>query len=349
MSADESLQSEPPEASAGHEQRKREQRARETLARENQRKTYLYLRLGMLGVILLVAISVAIEIVEMDGCVETSISAYYYTPARAVFVSALITIGACLVIIRGYIDVEDIALNLAGMLAPIVAFVPTSSGGDCRLEALRRTDPEAVLTFENARPAIDNNVSALIIIGWIAFVLAVVLVALAPKKGTADLDLHPRTARDTFHAQLAGLVLAFLILLTMTLWFTTDPQGFKEDAHNPSAIILFVFIAIVVHVNAIKDRDRSLGDLSAWFSAFKNRFGLVTALMGIAVISAGVAAWGYDYDHTVFGIEAAMIGLFAWFWTIQTVDAFRRRPPATSPVPRRPPGAPPVTPEEALY
>lgn len=61
-------------------------------------------------------------------CWGESISGYYYTPSRNVFVGALVVIGVSLIAIKGSTDREDVLLNLAGVLAPIVAFVPTTLG-----------------------------------------------------------------------------------------------------------------------------------------------------------------------------------------------------------------------------
>jgi hypothetical protein len=44
----------------------------------------------MVAVIVALAVSVVAEIGRSDGCVQRSISAYYYTPTRSVFVGALV-------------------------------------------------------------------------------------------------------------------------------------------------------------------------------------------------------------------------------------------------------------------
>src|SRR4051812_23085950 len=93
--------------------------------------TYRCLRLGIVGMVLLLAVSLVIEIVNAPGCVQTSISAYYYTPVRNIFVGALVAIGLCLIVIRGCSRWQDFFLNMAGMLAPIVALVPTGFSGRC--------------------------------------------------------------------------------------------------------------------------------------------------------------------------------------------------------------------------
>ena len=66
------------------------------------------------------------------GCLQPSISAYYYTPVGAVFIGVLVTMGVCLVALKGNTDGEDVLMNLAGMLAPGVAFIPTPDAGTCR-------------------------------------------------------------------------------------------------------------------------------------------------------------------------------------------------------------------------
>ena len=91
-------------------------------------KSYRYLRLSIVVVVLALLASVLIERSHVD-CFQESISAYFYTPVQAMFVSALVVIGVCLIAVRGRTTGEDVLLNLAGVLAPIVAFVPTTSSG----------------------------------------------------------------------------------------------------------------------------------------------------------------------------------------------------------------------------
>ena len=64
--------------------------------------TWRYLRLAM------VAhgcsgwpVAVLYEAVRVEGCWQTSISAYYYTPVQSIFVGALVTIGVCLIACEG--------------------------------------------------------------------------------------------------------------------------------------------------------------------------------------------------------------------------------------------------------
>ena len=57
-------------------------------------------------------------------------SAYYYTPAQAIFVGALIGLAACMIALKGTTPVEDVFLNLGGVFAAVVAIVPTARDAD---------------------------------------------------------------------------------------------------------------------------------------------------------------------------------------------------------------------------
>ncbi|MGH3366230.1 MAG: hypothetical protein ACRDOY_03415 [Nocardioidaceae bacterium] len=111
------------------------------------RKTYRYLRVAVVAMAVLLGVSVGFEIVfGPRGDILDSISAYYYTPVRGVFVGALLAVGLGLVAIKGREGPEDLMLNLAGMLAPLVALVPTPiSVPVAGFEVERRTVPAALV------------------------------------------------------------------------------------------------------------------------------------------------------------------------------------------------------------
>lgn len=60
---------------------------------------------------------------------EPTISHYYYTEMRDVFVGSLFALGVLLYLYKGFEPKEDNALNLAGILAVIIALVPTAKEG----------------------------------------------------------------------------------------------------------------------------------------------------------------------------------------------------------------------------
>jgi hypothetical protein len=64
------------------------------------KKSYRYLRLAMVGLLLCVAAAVLYQSWR-QGDLLGSVSAYYYTPAQAFFVGGLIGLGACMIALRG--------------------------------------------------------------------------------------------------------------------------------------------------------------------------------------------------------------------------------------------------------
>ena len=87
-------------------------------------RTWHYLRLALVALVLGLVAAVLYEHAQVH-CFQTSISAYWYTPARGYFVAMLLGMSVCLVCLRGSTEAEDILLNFAGMFAPVVAFAPT--------------------------------------------------------------------------------------------------------------------------------------------------------------------------------------------------------------------------------
>lgn len=89
----------------------------------------LMLTIGVLGFVL--PILLILVAVTLDDCVvvQGSISAYYYTVSRNVFVGGISAIALCLYAYKGYSNVDDWAGNLACLFALGVAFFPTSFSG----------------------------------------------------------------------------------------------------------------------------------------------------------------------------------------------------------------------------
>lgn len=85
--------------------------------------TYRTLRIGLAAVAILLPVGLWIG----SGAPRPSISDYYHAGGwmRDLFVGALSAIGVFLVLYRGYSWKEDRALDLAGVAALVVAFVPT--------------------------------------------------------------------------------------------------------------------------------------------------------------------------------------------------------------------------------
>jgi hypothetical protein len=294
------------------------------------RKTYRYVRLGMVGAVVLLGASVLLEHQKVEpSCWQTSISAYYYTPARAVFVGALMAIGLSLIVIKGNTDLEDACLNVAGMLAPVVALVPTSDLGRCwsitpsplpTVKDPSGDDPLAGWVVAN----IDNNIRALILAGSLGLAAAAVIAGIAvavgrkrERNGTAG------AWRKEFRRTALGLLGALLFLVASTLLFH-HWDAFDTRSHGFAAMAMFGALAAAAAVNARE--------------CFRcGRRGYFRLYLAIAVLMVAAAGLMFaDWDHKVLAVEVIEITLFAAFWLGQTSELWNEtvRP---SPPDARPP------------
>ena len=303
-----------------------------TKAATEARKTYRYLRLGIVAMVVFLAASLAIE-ADKAPCLQTSISAYYYTPVRSVFVGGMIAIGLCLIVIKGSTAIEDLFLNIAGMLAPVVALVPTADPGHCWSVV-----PNPLPTDNHGALAgwvvanIDNNMKALLFAGLFGLVLAFVIALFA---NGGPIALAKNVAPGTH----AGLALA-LALVGGGWWAFHYWDGFEAHAHFYSAIGMFGFLAIAIASNAVQRRK----------DPPKIYFWLYTAI-ALLMIGSGAVMLELQskFTHMVFTLEATEIALFAAFWLVQTKELWNdtiRDPTVATPPPPPPPPPPVETPTQ---
>jgi hypothetical protein len=249
--------------------------------------TWRYLRVAMVVLVAGLAVSLAYERSQVD-CFQTSVSAYYYTPVHAYFVGALVAIGVCLFCLKGSSEIEDILLNLAGMFAPLVAFVPTPDAGTC-----------GVLggTTQHVDAFVANNVRALLAVELLALLL---IAFLSRRKGP------PRPPPISF-------VLTGAVWLVTALLFFLAHDFFLSKAHFGAAGLMFACIIAVVWINAIGYREQTQAD------TLRNRYAAIAVAMGasLAVIPVGLLR---DWPYWVIVLEALLITLFAIFWALQTDD-----------------------------
>lgn len=276
--------------------------------------TYRYLRIGMVVIVLALAISIGLERAKVD-CFQTSISAYFYTPVRAIFVGGLLGIGVSLIVIKGSFW-EDIFLNVAGMLAPIVAVAPTSGTGGCWSvpPSPLPKNPDGTMA-DWVVASIDNNIRALVFTGFVGLLIAAGVAAIAKKDLFAAAKVGSRDLRFGLL-----LTLAYLLgVLALHAWW----DRFTELAHGYAAVAMFVFLAFAIMANAWERRAKP----------DKRRYLLIyaaiatTMLVGGAVLRFGFAGW----DHMVLWLEGIEITLFATFWLVQTREHWKPRGASAAP------------------
>ncbi len=251
-------------------------------------KTWRYLRLAMVALVVGLGVSILYERAKVDAdCFQTSISAYYYTPVHGFFVGVLVSVGVCLFCLKGNTDREDVLLNLAGMFAVVVALVPTQSTGSCA----------SVLGVHDRDVYVANNVFALLAVGLLGLLI---LAYLATKN---------RPTRP----ELAGYAIAALVFIATALVFWKDRDFFVRYAHYTAAVLMFSCILAVVVLNALGYKEKTDATSPG------NRYAVVAGAMLGSSAAIGVAG-ALGWHHWVLAIEAALIALFAVFWVIQTAE-----------------------------
>lgn len=267
-------------------------------------KTYRYLRIGMIGAVVLLAASIGIERSKVD-CWQTSISAYYYTPVRAIFVGGMIAVGLSLIVYKGRTSAEDLSLNVAGMLAPVVAIAPTTDVGTCWSvrpipRPVKRNGSLANWVVAN----IENNFYALLIAGGIGLILAA-MIAVAVNRGS----IRAPVEKLGWGTSVSLIFTAAALLVGW--WLVRNWSDFYTDAHGYAATIMFVFLIFAI-IAVVWEHRKKRDNVWFWF------YTAVAALMilgGILIPTTRIFG-----EHTVFALEAYEIVLFGVYWGIQTAE-----------------------------
>ena len=273
--------------------------------------TYRYLRIALPILVVLLGAAVVNQIfAPQPDCWLGSISAYYYTPVRAVFVACLCSMGTCLIVYHGNTPREDFVLNLSGFLAFMVALVPTPLAelvinpndptGPAKEPTCKRSN---VPSPSQLNAAIDNNIWALLVA---ATVVLVVILWFRSMSGTAE--------------GVSGAVwlLGGLLVLGWGI-FLLDRPLLREQGHLISAVTMFAGIVLVVMLNAIPwDKLDPKGTAAPPQYLLLYRIILI-AMLG-AVVIIGFIALLKIFDHAIFWLEASLIVLFAAFWVVQTKE-----------------------------
>ena len=267
-------------------------------------RTYRFLRLAMVLLVLLLFISVASYIWSNDQMLE-SISASYYTPVKAVFVASLVPSGRASSSIRAAPTWRTWSSTGLGFFAFIVAFVPTRPEDTCVASAIA----------PDVREAISNNVSALFLVAVLAFaaVMGIQLFATPASERALSKDVG------------VAIGLSVLAFLGLAAFYLFNRGAFMCHGHDTAAILLFIGIVAAVFVSARGlARKQAHADGRPLRDHFWNRYfwGFVLMVASIVVIAV-TGPWLGWLDHWVFWLEAALIAQFGTFWLTQTIELWR--------------------------
>ena len=251
-------------------------------------ETYRYLRGGRAVMIVLLGAAVLIER-SAASCWQTSISAYYFTSAHAVFIAALCALGAMLIVYKGNSDTEDVLLNLAGVLASVVAMVPTSRP----LSICGTADPGI-----GNQSAIPNT--------W-----AVVIALVVSRVGAWWMHRHTGTATPRSALGTAATWGQRLLLAVGLGALALAPLWFRANAHGVAAVAMFTAIIATVAITAlVVDAGR-----------YRRIYQFILVAMVLTLVAAICLHLVLDgFNHAVILVETALIAEFAVYWMVQTVE-----------------------------
>jgi len=268
--------------------------------RDTALDTYRYLRGGI--PVMLVMLGAAL-IIERAGatCWQTSISAYYFTSAHGVFIGAVCAIGTLLIVYKGSNDTEDILLNLAGILAFVVAFVPTSR--------------PVLLCGESALPVGAVTDDAVIGNVW-ALVVALVVARVASwwmYRRTKTGRTRSPLGEVTVWVQRAVLTVGLLVLILAPEWFVAN-------GHGVAAVTMFVSFIVTVLINAFL-AGRQDEDKRPNAQTYHRVYQVISLAMALTLVAAVTAHLVLDgFNHAVLVVEVALIAEFGAYWLVQTVE-----------------------------
>jgi hypothetical protein len=299
--------------------------------------TYRYLRITMVAVLVMLGASVLWQGFSAD-CWLSSVSAYYYTPVRSVFVGSLISFGAALIAYRGPTPEEEALLNLSGCMALVVAFVPTrfaqcetnqvvdtlTSGTD----ATNASDSVSAAVIRSVDTAVTNNIASLVIAAVVALALVFWVTSKRGPKGES-FDAEPSTrflrrwwnslADDRSHqhprwvrfGRRPLIVICSLIPMAGFLWFLLAPESFAEAAHVTAAITMVVGLILYMFANAL---------LTVHSTKYARWYCSLAVLLILVLAGIGTVIWTIGLNRAIFWLEYAILGIFVIYWIVQSFE-----------------------------
>jgi hypothetical protein len=269
--------------------------------------TYRYLRGGIPVMLVMLGAALIIERVRASDWLG-SISAYYFTGAHAVFIGSICAMGTLLIVYKGLKPTEDVLLNLAGILAFVVAFVPTSR-------------PETAVSVDVSNVNVLSNVWALVIALLVARAVSWFMYR---RTGTTP-DLGP-IARIVMWVQRALLAAGLALLIFAPDWFVSH-------AHGIAAVVLFLAIIGTVVITAFM-ADKGLVD-SANPKVYEQIYRIIAVLMLVTLLVAVTVHFAINsVSQLVLWVEVALLAEFGVYWAVQTAERWGSRSDRAVPSPK---------------
>ncbi|WP_243074934.1 hypothetical protein [Microbacterium sp. SS28] len=294
-------------------------------------KTHRYLRLSLVFAVVALLIGVTIASLA-GGYVKGSISYYYWTPARNVFVGVLIAASLAMLVLNGRggaaafrllgwkitLPSPSTLLDLAAVFGPLIAIVPTDMKKiEQGLTTFTCDVGEVECLPKAALPDVQNGVLTYMIIVTVA---VVVMWLIRDKKSAREpfARLVPVTALVTAAA-----------MGVLTFWLNgTFPYirigDWSISIHYIATFLFFASFAAVVFIRGFRDADpedqhKATPLQKRWYMWLAGLMALDMAFL----VSLSFFAW-FGVQDLLPGVPEVLLGeafgliLFAVFWGIQT-------------------------------
>lgn len=281
--------------------------------------TYRYLRIAMVAVLVMIAASVVIESVRSQ-CLLGSVSSYYYTPVRTVFVGALFAFGAALIAYKGHSDEEDDVLNVSGVMAFVVAIVPTVPDDSCQVS-------DAAVPAVSQSIGVTNNILSLLVAGAAALLIGhlfksrstrpVGMRTAAPTGAGPGVGTPPAAPKPQRWIQRNWRWLRFVAWVVPALemaLFGTFPGFFEDRGHAISAITMVAGLILVMFFNAWFSEIRQDGE------RYRRRYQRLAIVLIVAVVITAGSAEFYGENLLILFLEFVILGIFVVYWLYQTAE-----------------------------
>lgn len=276
-------------------------------------RTHRYLRLSLVLVVAALLVSVLVETVVLSWQPLTlgwnllpSISHYFYTPARDVFVGALIAASVALLALSGR-GAERTILDAAALFAPLIALVPTTLAPGTVPGVVV---PCAVRCFPPEYEAdAANGVLTYLVVGGLTILVALLLAAL----GQVSLS-----------AVGFSLVVTGVVLVGVGATWLLARDAFLAQGHFVATIAFFALFAAVAVLNAFPRRGAPPA------TVFRVLY-VVIAVALAAVLVVYIVLLPQADAHglpIVLLAEAAALALFFSFWVVQGVEKWHETDPS---------------------
>lgn len=270
-------------------------------------RTYRYLRISIAATVVVIFASVAVAVTQVGWL--PALSDYYFTPARDVFVGALIAASLGLFALSGR-GVSRALLDAAALFAPLIALIPTTLAPGT---IARIVVPCRYRCFPPEYEAIvANGVITYLIVGTLTVGVVFLLAALK---------------QVSLVAVSVSLTLGVIVLLTLATGWIFFREFVLAQGHAIATVIFFTLFAAVAVREAFPRRGSPPSPrLRVLYISIATALVAVLGVFTYAELNGTLERTDFPWALVA---ESAALALFCAFWIIQCVELWNEPNPHT--------------------